>query len=104
MSSAGYFTTPRWDKAASLRSRFNSASSAQRTQRCCAGVLRESDPPPARPVGELPGGHRDGFGELRQPPLVRTELLRVRLPIGQAATQQELADESGKNCAAASAG
>jgi hypothetical protein len=41
MSSSGYFTTPRCDEAASFRSRVNSASSAQRIQRCCSGVLRD---------------------------------------------------------------
>ena len=41
MSSSGYFTTPRCDEAASFRSGVNSASSAQRIQRCCSGVLRD---------------------------------------------------------------
>src|SRR6266851_2173053 len=35
------------------------------------------EPSPPRPVGELAGGHRDGFGQLRQPPLVRRELVGV---------------------------
>src|SRR5438477_9926383 len=57
------------------------------------------DPPPARPVAELPDGHRDGFGQPRQPPFVRTELLRVRLRSRQAATHHELADEIGEESA-----
>src|ERR1700758_5121609 len=59
-----------------------------------------SDPPPARPVGELLDGDRDGFGQPRQPPFVWTELLRVRLRSRQAATHHELADEVGEESAA----
>ncbi len=58
------------------------------------------DPPSARPIGELPDGDRDGFGQPRQPPFVRTELLRVRLRSRQAAPHHELADEVGEESAA----
>jgi len=32
-----------------------------------------SDPPPPRPIGELPDGDRDAFGQLRQPPFGLSE-------------------------------
>jgi hypothetical protein len=58
-----------------------------------------SDPPPTRPVGKLPDGDRDGFGQPRQPSSVRTESLRVRLRSREAATHHELADEVGEESA-----
>ncbi len=41
-----------------------------------------------RRVGELPGGHRDLVGELREPPLMRPEWVGVRFLVGQTATLQ----------------
>ena len=96
----GYSTTPRWDSAASLRSRFNSGLSAQRIHRLLRGRLAGVEPSPTRPVGELAGGHRDLLGQLRQPPLVRPELVGVRLLVRQAAARQQLADEFGGELAA----
>ena len=54
VSSAGYSTTPRWDDAASLRSRFTSRLSAQRTHRRCAGVFREWTHPRRAQSASLP--------------------------------------------------
>src|SRR5436189_2666311 len=54
MSSAGYITTPRCDEAASLRSRVNSDSSAQRIQRCSSGVLRDWTHPRRAQLASFP--------------------------------------------------
>ena len=97
VSSDGYSTIPRWDKAASLRSRFNSDLLAQTIHSFLSRALFASGSTPGAPN---PRASRRTPGSPRlasQPPLVRPELVGGCLRIGQAATLQQLVDDFGEN-------
>src|SRR4051812_42619823 len=58
-----------------------------------AGVSCVTGAIPARPVGELAGGYRNRFSQLRQPPLMWSELVDVRLILREAAAHEQFTDE-----------